>query len=188
MPKPAPVEVLAPRRMSLTQVHRLLNRDRNTVAKWLEKDGAPYVQRGSKERGVAWIIDIADLVRWLEARAAEEVAGRIPASGEADSSKDEADRRKAWAQALRAELEYAEAKGEVVRKADALAVVAAEYADVREALDGLPTAAAVDLAAMNDPGAVEAYLREKLAEALSSLRGDVGASVDEVRAAQDDDD
>ncbi|WP_262265500.1 terminase small subunit [Microvirga yunnanensis] len=181
-----------PRHMSLKQVADLLDRDRNTIMKWLERHGCPYVTKAAKGRGEAWVLDIADVVRWMEARAGDAAAAASipPAQGPdgEDNSKEEADRRKAWAQALREEQRLAEERGQLIRQDDAIAVVAAEYADVQQALGAIPSKTATTLASMDDPGEIMNLLGDEIRDALSSLKGEIAEGVEAREAADVDED
>lgn len=130
------------RHVSLQEAAALLDRDRNTVKKWLEKEGCPYVQRADRDLGQAWVLDIADIVRWLEKRAADAAADKMSLDGEGRTSEDEAKRRRAVVQAIMAEIELAELLQAVVRISLVTDRVAADYAELRARLLGVPDAVA----------------------------------------------
>lgn len=95
--------------MSLAEVSALLDRDRNTISKWLSQ-GCPAVTTANKATGQAWELDLAAVVRWLEQRAAAAVAEKFGGDGEGDDSRitiDEAKRRRAIAEMQIAEIEAA---------------------------------------------------------------------------------
>jgi phage terminase Nu1 subunit (DNA packaging protein) len=164
----------SPRHMSLMQCAQLLDRDRNTIQKWI-RQGCPVVQAADRGRGQSWVLDLAAVVRWRE----EQVAGRAAEAGDAPDgmSKDEADRRKAWAQAYLAELELEEERRAVVRVDQVLDVVAAEYAAVRAALESVPAKLAGRLVGQQDPNAIRAEVEASIRHALSSLKKDVTDAV-----------
>ncbi len=75
-----------------------------TVDAWV-RSGAPYDQKG--DRGKEWMFDTADVMRWRERRAVDEVGG-------ADTQDEAAlDRRKKLAAARLSELELAQKMGEL---------------------------------------------------------------------------
>lgn len=161
-----------PRHVSLMQCALLLDRDRNTLMKWI-RQGMPVVQEADRDRGQTWVLDLAAVVRWRE----EHTAGIAAASVKTDPEgmpKEEADRRRAVALAGLAELELEEASRAVVKVDRVLDEVAAEYAAVRAALEAIPSKLAGRLVGATDPNAIRAEAESSIRHALSSLRRDVG--------------
>lgn len=115
------------RTFSLIEVAGLLGVDRGTVYKWLQS-GCPYVEKPVTKRGEGWKLDLAEVVRWREKRAAENAAGG------SKIDVDEAKRRKIAAEAALAELELAERRGEVVAIEDVVAVVSDQFTACRARL------------------------------------------------------
>jgi len=159
------------RYVSLAELASFLERDRNTVAKWPDA-GLPYVEKADRDLGKPWIFDTAEVVRWLEKRAADTTAeklGNIAIDGR--TSEEEAKRRRAVAAAIITELEAAEAVRTVVRVSHVIEKIAADYAEIRSRLMSLPDAIA---------GRVEAGVAQKVREiadeqvrtALKALRVD----------------
>ncbi len=128
------------RHVSLKQAATLIGRDRNTLMKYLD-DGMPFVEKADRDRGASWILDLADVVRWLEKRAAENASEKV-GSKEGQITEDEAKRRRAVAQAFTAELEYAETARIVARINDMLDLVKRDYSEVSQRLKGVPDAIA----------------------------------------------
>jgi len=79
--------------MSLKQCAALLGRNRTTVEKWIDL-GCPFVTKANRDLGVAWVLDIADVVRWLERHAAETTAERFGKTADGDISEGDAKRRR----------------------------------------------------------------------------------------------
>ncbi|MBB3520987.1 terminase small subunit [Rhizobium sp. BK456] len=79
--------------MSLKQCAALLGRNRTTVEKWIDL-GCPYVTKANRDLGLAWVLDIADVVRWLERHAAETTAERFGKTVDGDVSEGDAKRRR----------------------------------------------------------------------------------------------
>ena len=115
-----------------------------TVDSWV-KEGCPVKSEGGK--GKAYQFDTEEVFRWLLGR--EKRPGRQsgrppddevdPETGEKKISKEEADRRKAVADALKAELAFSLSK-EQVAPIDMIAkVVSDEIANARARLLAIPT-------------------------------------------------
>ena len=158
------------RLMSLAQVADVLDRDRNTVSRWI-KDGCPVVESADRRTGRQWVLDLAEVVRWLESRAADSVAERL-AGADGEMSYDEAKRREKAAHAIRAEIELAEYRKDVARVSDMLDAVAQEYTAVRASLGALGTRLASRLAEARTNAEVQAILDEAVGEALEKLTHD----------------
>jgi len=143
------------RYVSLKELASFLDRDRNTVSKWLD-NGLPFVEKADRDLGKAWIFDTGEVVRWLEKRAADTTAEKL-GSGSIDgrTSEEEAKRRRAVAAAIITELEAAEAVRTVVRVSHVVEKIAADYAEIRSRLMSLPDAIA---------GRVEASVAQKVRE------------------------
>lgn len=160
------------RRVSLKELAAFLDRDRNTVTKWLDQ-GCPYVQKADRDLGRAWVLDVSEVVRWLENRAASATADKLGASENGLISKDEAERRTAIAKMTVAEKVAAETIAAVVPMSVVIDRVTADYTDVRARLMALPEAIA---------GRVEQRLADRVREvadeqvrnALKALRADKG--------------
>lgn len=124
------------RLVSVKQCAMLLNRDRNTLQKWLDQ-GCPFVTKADRDRGVAWELDIADVVKWLEERAARSVAEKFGDPND-KTSKEEADRRKAVAAAVVAELEMIERLKSVVPVSSVLELWAKDHNEIKSKVMSIP--------------------------------------------------
>lgn len=163
----------AARRLTLVQLAAALDRDRNTVKGWLDR-GCPAAVKANRATGQTWELDLADVVRWLETRAAESATAAVGAiDDDGFVTKEEADRRRAVAQAGLAELQLEEARQAVVRVDVALDLVAAEYASVRQAIENVPSTMAGRLATESDPARIQSVLDDAVRSALASLKGEV---------------
>lgn len=151
-------EAAKARHMSLSQFAVIVNRDRNTVAKYLDQ-GMPFFTRADKSRGIEWVLDSAECIGWLEDRAATRTAGALTG----DSSKidiEEAKRRTAVAKMKSAEVEAAELLRMVARIDEMLALIKRDYAELRIRLMAIPSALAAK---------VEAKLSNKVREDATKL-------------------
>jgi len=110
-----------------------------TVRSWVE-EGCPVQSEGGK--GKAYVFDSEAVHRWLLGR--DKRSGRAPRAPDPDAdpekiSKEEADRRKAVADALKAELAFVTAKEQVAPIAMIAKVVSDEIANARARLLAIPT-------------------------------------------------
>lgn len=157
------------RHLSLQKLAAFLNRDRNTVQKYIDQ-GMPVVERADRDRGISWVIDSAEAVRWLEERAATKVTEKI---GEARGmSKDEADAQTAVYKMISASIAAAEDIRMVAKISDMLDVIRNDYVELRLTLKALPDV----LAGKVDPklsAKVRAVADEQVQEMLDALSGDV---------------
>ncbi len=130
--------------VSVKQASTLLNRDRNTIQKWLDQ-GCPYVTKADRSLGIAWELDLAEVVKWLEERSATSAAEKFADLTEGQMSEDEAKRRKAVAQAVVAELEMYEKLKAVIPIDDALSLWAKDYAEIKAKVMAIPDILAVNV-------------------------------------------
>ena len=162
------------RHMSLKQLAAILNRDRNTVMKYLEQ-GMPAVERADRDRGVAWVIDSAEAIRWLEERAAKNVAEKL-GSDMKSVTKDEAERRDWVARMIIREKDAAESVGMVAKISSILDLIRKNYTELRLRLMSIPDT----IAGKMDPKLsvkVRDTTEQQIREALAALvaEAEVGA-------------
>ncbi|TAW65425.1 hypothetical protein ELI15_14115 [Rhizobium ruizarguesonis] len=175
-------EMAKQRHVSLKQLATLLNRDRNTIMKYLDQN-MPYVEKADRDRGVQWVLDISECVRWLEERSAKNVTEKMGSGTDNLPSLDVIEKRTKAAKMYTAEAEMAETIGVVARIHDVLSLIKRDYAELR-----------VRLMAVSD--SVSAKFDEKIAErikvaiteqivsALLTLRAD--ADVEKIQDKTDD--
>ena len=107
---------------SLKQAAATLGIHRNTLSEWIDK-GCPAAKRADRPRG-EWQMSIPAIFDWRQDYVVREaVAGYNAEAGHI--TKDEADRRRAVAMAVMAEVEADTIIGSVVRVTDAAAANAA---------------------------------------------------------------
>ena len=130
-----------------------------TVDGWT-RNGCPITQRGS--RGVAATFNTADVMKWLRDKARDE--GR----GTAQASEEELKLRKLAAEAEKAELELAKAKGEVAPVREFERATSALMAVIRQNVMQVPGRAVLQLIGCNDETEFKSKLRAELVLALES--------------------
>ena len=121
-PKPSDKSREPRKTLSLVQAAATLGVHRNTLSKWLD-EGCPAVTRADRDRGIEWQLEIPSVVDWRIRRAVEGALASYQDDG-GQITKPEADRRRAVAQAITAEVEADEALDAVVSRDNAEAVMA----------------------------------------------------------------
>lgn len=160
--------------MSLKQLAAFLNRDRNTVQKYIDQ-GMPVVEKADRDRGISWIIDSAEAIRWLEERAATKVTERL--GDVRGMSEDEAKAQTAIMKMISASVAAAEDIRMVAKIQDMLDLVRRDYAELRLRLIAIPdtlagkvdakiSARIRDVAEEQIKGALKALVADTEAEAL----------------------
>ncbi|WP_441228967.1 terminase small subunit [Tardiphaga sp. 20_F10_N6_6] len=147
-----------------------------TVDRWV-KDGMPVVQRGA--RGVEWTFDLSEVIRWYAQR-------QVEAAGGAVDDLAEIEKRTARAKMERAELELAQARGQVAPIAEFQRVQSSMMAVIRQNIMNVPTRAVLQLLGCTDEMTFKQKLRAELVLALEqSASADL--DVDDEDDAPDDD-
>lgn len=135
-PQKPPVD---PKACSLSEAERWLGVTRQTLNKWIER-GAPVVRR-SEGKGQSTIVSVPSLHQWAvedaASRAIEKVVGSVDVIPDGAISKEEADRRRAVAEAVRAEIKAFAEAGQVVNVEEVAAAVARHLSPVRQRLMSL---------------------------------------------------
>jgi len=159
---------MATQTYSLTETASLLGKHRNTVKGWLSQ-GCPVVTKADRARGVEWALSIPDVVGWLVDRAAKDAADG--AEGDVSRiSKDEADRRKAVAQAIAEEVNTAELLDEVLNRHDAAADIAAFAVSLRAGLASVSGKIAGRAASMTVPAEIQEFIEAEMNKAFSAAQ------------------
>src|SRR5690606_23140741 len=167
-PQPAAKRAAAKlRHMSLKPIAESLDRDRNTVMKWVSQ-GCPFVSKGDKDAGVPWAFDIAEVVRWRERVSAETAVEKI---GSGKQDEESLKLRKMSAGVIILENDAAEAVKLVARVSGMLDLVRRDYAEITGVLRGLPDAIAAQVDSRIAPK-VKAVGEEQVQTARSALRAD----------------
>jgi len=129
-----------------------------SVDRWI-KEGMPVVRRGS--RGIEWEFDSAEVAKWYADRA---VAAKV---GEVDDL-DEIERRTAKAKMEKAELELAQAKGEVAPVREFERAQSAMMAAIRQNVMNVASRAVLQLLGETDEIIFKQKLRAELTAALEA--------------------
>lgn len=131
----------------------------NTVDAWV-RAGCPVVQKGS--RGREWIFNTSDVAKWRTDKAREE------ASGQTLADEAELKRRKLAAETGKAELEFAQARGDVAPIREFERATAALMAAIRQNVMQVPGRAVLQLLGEKDETRFKEVLRGELALALET--------------------
>ena len=151
--------------MSLKQLAAFLNRDRNTVQKYIDQ-GMPVVEKADRDRGISWLIDSAEAVRWLEERAATKVTERL--GDVRGMSEDEAKAQTAIMKMISASVAAAEDIRMVAKIQDMLDLMRQDYVELLLRLGAIPDT----IAGKVDPkisARVRAIADEQIQNALKAL-------------------
>lgn len=130
-----------------------------TIDNW-RKEGMPVVQRGS--RGVEWVFDLAEVIKWYADWKAAAAAGDTP------TALEEIERRTAAAKMQMAELELAKKRGEVATIRDFERVQAAMNAEIRTNVMNVPGRVVLQLLGETDETKFKTVLRAELTLALQA--------------------
>ena len=108
---------------SLLQAASILGVHRNTLSKWIDQ-GCPVQSRADRARGIEWEISIPAVIDWRVNRAVEDALASVQDEN-GRITREEADRRRAIAQAVSAEVAADRELGGVVNREEAEADMAA---------------------------------------------------------------
>lgn len=76
-----------PRHFSVNALSKILGRDRGTIMRWIDS-GCPVAQRADKATGADWLLDISEVVKWLEAQAAAKAKAASARTADRDDEQD----------------------------------------------------------------------------------------------------
>lgn len=153
--------------ISVSAAADVIGVQRQTVTAWMKKAGM------DTSAGV----DLPKLLEWKfkferdtgRAEAEKKFAGLVREGDDGFVDKEEAQRRKAVADAVIRELDLEERLGLVAPIEMTTARVAAQYAAVRERFFAIPLACCQDLVAQEDPQVIAARIRREVDDALEDL-------------------
>ncbi|GJE45935.1 terminase small subunit [Methylobacterium soli] len=153
-----------------------------TVDGWI-KIGCPFLERGSKGR--EWKFDSAAVIDWRMQRAVESaVAGY---AGEGDKVlKEEADRRKAVAAAITAEIAADIALGHVVSRRDAESVMTMFCQVLKTGLSNAASKIAARATVITSAPEIEDLAHTEMNRAFDSARDDLAQRWARARSNDDD--
>lgn len=153
------------RHLSLQKLAAFLNRDRNTVQKYIDQ-GMPVIEKADRDRGISWVIDSAEAVRWLEERAATKIAEKI--GDVRGMSEDEAKAQTAVYKMISSSVAAAEDIRMVAKIQDMLDLMRQDYVELLLRLGAVPDT----IAGKVDPkisAKVRAIAEEQIQSALKAL-------------------
>lgn len=142
------------------------------------KEGMPVVQRGG--RGIEWIFELPEVIRWYAQRAAENAAGDVT------TDLAEIERRTAHAKMEMAELELAKERGEVAAIRDFERAQAKAFAEIRTNVMNVPQRVVLQLLGETDETEFKAKLRAELTLALqAAAEADLTLEAEDEEEAED---
>ena len=140
-----------------------------TIDAWLRND-CPIVERGSKGRESKF--DSASVIKWIKDTAvADAVSGLIDADGKV--SRDEADRRRAVANAITAEVEAEEALKSVMSRFDGETTLADFCQALRSSLSNTGAKIANRTAAMTNPAEIRDFCQAEINRSFGAAEADL---------------
>lgn len=140
---------------SLTKAAAILDVHRNTLAGWIER-GAPVVSEANRGAGKEWQISIPKIIEWRIERAVDDAVAGFKTDDD-KMSKDEADRRKAVAQAGLAEVDLEERRRTLMLVADAESILADFCQALKSGVDNGIVKTAGRAAVMSDPNEIREF-------------------------------
>jgi phage terminase Nu1 subunit (DNA packaging protein) len=137
------------RYMSVSAIASLLGKERSTVTRWIEQEGAPVVSRPEGGSTAAYEIDPPAFVEWMVGREAERRVQKLLKERAKDVAPGDGISPKEWTEgtskrfravyiALREKLRYEQEIAKVVEAEVIQATVAEEYASLRAVLASIP--------------------------------------------------
>lgn len=153
-----------------------------TIDSWVE-NGCPYIERGSK--GVEWKFDSAAVIDWRIQRAVENA---VSSAGDDNSKarREDADCRRAIANAVVAEIAADEALKGVVSRHDAVADIATFCQVLKTGLSNMAAKVAARATTMTNAPEIEAMARAEMNRAFTAAREEIAARWSNGRAVDDD--
>jgi hypothetical protein len=156
---------------SLSHIASVLGIHRNTIAGWLKK-GCPSVQAADPARGVEWKLEIPAVFAWrIDHAVKDALASYADAAG--GISKDEADRRRAVALAIVAEIEADEALKSVVSRQDAEADMASFCQTLKQGLSNASARIASRATSMTNAPEIQDLVQEELNRSFRAAQGEL---------------
>ncbi|WP_147277370.1 hypothetical protein [Rhodovulum sp. 12E13] len=164
-----------PRSTSVSEAARWIGVRRQTLTEWLIALGIDYSEGVSVPE-----IFKAKIEHEKEAavrKALAQVGVGEDGEGSGQISKEEAQRRKAVADAIIREIDMDERIGKVVPIEAVVDRVAAQYSSAREKFFAIPTGLSQEVANLDDPQVISALIRDKIDEALEELDAEAAGRV-----------
>ena len=156
---------------SLVKAAAILGVHRNTLAGWVDQ-GCPVVKRADRARGVEWEISVPAVVDWRIQKAVTDALSSL--HGESGRvSRDEADRRRAVAQAISAEVAADEALERVVARAEAENDLAAFCVVLKTGLANASSKIAARAASLTSAPEIQEVCEREMNRAFEAARSEL---------------
>lgn len=156
---------------SLVQAAAVLGVHRNTLAKWIDL-GCPVERRADRARGIEWEISIPAVVDWRIKKAVDDTVA-IYGQSDGGVSQEAADRRRALANAITAEIEADKALDEVVSRGEAIEDVTAFCQVLKTGLSNASARIASRAASMSSAPEIQEMVQEELNRSFRAAQGDL---------------
>ncbi len=141
-----------------------------TIDAWVDK-GCPYVERGG--RGREWVFDTAAVIDWRLERAVKEAVASSSDLASGEVKKEEADRRRAVANAITAEIGADEALRQVISRHDAEGCIAAFCQVLKTGLSNAASKIAGRATTITSAPEIETMAHAELNRAFASARSEL---------------
>lgn len=166
---------LNPASVSVNEASRWIGVRRQTLTEWLVALEIDYSE------GVSVPAIFKAKLEYEKAAAVRKALAQVgvgaDGEGEGQVSKEESNRRKAFADAVIREIDMDEKVGTVVPIDAVVGRVAAQYSSAREKFFAIPTGVSQDLVGLDDPMVISARIRDKIDEALEELDAEAAGKV-----------
>ncbi|MRI57628.1 DNA-binding protein [Methylobacterium sp. DB1607] len=159
------------------QAAALLGVHKTTLQGWLAQ-GCPAVERGDRERGQNWKIDLKDVMEWRIERAVSDAVAAYGGDG-AEMSREEADRRRAVAAAHIAEIDLDDRLRNTVSRADAAGMFVDFCIVLKTGISNAVNKMAARAATMTSAAEIQALGEAEWNRALRTAREDANRLWDE---------
>lgn len=149
------------------------------MSNWIER-GCPVVERADRNAGRDWKLRLADIFDWRIKTSVDDAVATFR-TDEGHVSKEEADRRKALAQARLAEIEVDEKLRAVVAVADAEEAMSDFCHALRSGLSNGAVKSAGRTAGMTDPHEIREFFESEINKSMKAARAMLHEKWTEVR-------
>lgn len=157
--------------VSLVQAAATFGVHRNTLSKWIDQ-GCPVVSKADRDRGREWEISIPDVIDWRIKRAVADAVSSVEGD-DGKVSRDEADRRRAVANAISAEVAADEDLKSVMSRFDGESMLSDFCQALRSGLSNVGAKIANRTAAMTRPAEIRDFCQKAVNDVFAAAEADL---------------